>query len=369
MKLGIVSVLAWLAASMPAAALVATTENNDEMIPSSLASGKDYDGPPGPLSNTQVQKTVICPGTSPQNLYEGHIQFGGRTRFVVKNVASDPVVVAFVDRSNGMEYSAANGDITPARMDPNSFLAPGMTKVFAVNEGHVFHVRDAKTNELLAQHRAGLIPIENKFQQEIGHCPIKDGKKQTFDDGSYRVMRKFPQWRPALVEKYSEEIYVDAGFKNTVKSSTGQTCPVNFYFVAKNAGKSKRRKPNYWERLTMHLGGNNKAKGTDGELWDASTKYERTYVGHEFVARLAHDDSVVVDHLSIGPVKIQDCGKKKQRNTVQVASHATAIIVPIGRSNGLDESVVNQTVADVLANPTMNTTESRRGLYFKMYTE
>ena len=317
----------------------------------------------GPLSLTQKQKTVICPGGA-QNLHEGHVQYGMPTRFIIKNTASDPVIIAFVEQETGKEVSAANSKISPAQLDPEAVLAPGVTKVFAVHEGHVFHVRDSLTGELLLQHRAGLVPIENRYNHEID-CSSQ-GEIDVHDRVSYRVLRKFPQWKPVKIEEYRQSVDIPVGFHNTIVSKDGKQCPVNIYFVKKQDQKP-HRKPNYVEKFATHLGANHVATAEDDAL-NAATKYQQTYIGHEFTARLAHDDNVVVDYITMAPIQVQDCSNKKT-DAIKSAAHASAIIIPVGNARPVDDRL-NETSShfDAFVNG-YNSTESRRGLYFHMHTE
>ena len=340
----------------------------------------------GPLIFTRHQKTVICPGENAHNLHEGHVQYGLRTRFLLKNTASDPVVVAFV-KENGSEVSAANTKITPAHLDPNTILAPGETKLFGVQEGHVFHVRDALTNELLMQHRAGLVPIENRYHQEID-CPSETTHEYDIPGQSvdYRILRKFQQWKPVPVEKFGQPIELPVGFHNTIVSSNDKAtpCPVNLYFVKKQ-DTNPHRKPNYVEKFSTHLGVNQWSSGKE-EAPSAAIKYETTYSGHQFAARLAHDDSVVVDYITMGPMQVHDCfNKRKTDATIQSAAHASAVIIPVGTNRHTFHSNVdgkNMVEIPTMSNNNSNNTksyyfdefvnryntteESRRGLYFQI---
>jgi hypothetical protein len=320
----------------------------------------------GLLSQTQDQKTVICPAAT-HDLYEGHIHYGPRTRLILKNSATDPVVVSFVER-NGTEASAANADISPAHLDPDAFIDPGVTKVFAVHEGHVFHVRDSKTGELLMQHRAGIVPIENRYQRQIPSCPLTTSDEEHEYPSSYRVMKKFPEWNPKpRIDRFKKEIHLDLGFRNTIRSQDGTVCPVNVYFVHKKEFDNQRP-PQFYEKLTLHLG-NNPLSTAKQELLDSSTKYERTYLGHQFVARLAHDESVVVDQIAITPIQVQDCGLKKATMAVKSMAHSEAIVIPVGMPITQKLTATeNNTEWDSLVDQ-LNTTQGRRGLYFKMYTE
>jgi hypothetical protein len=46
------------------------------------------------------------------------------------------------------------------------------------------------------------------------------------------------------------------------------------------------------------------------------TKYEGSYIGHTFVARLASDPKVVIDTYTLEPTRIVDCPDMKQKVTV-----------------------------------------------------
>jgi hypothetical protein len=67
--------------------------------------------------------------------------------------------------------------------------------------------------------------------------------------------------------------------------------------------------------------------------WRSKTKYEATYVGHNFVFRLAKDERIVVDSVSLHPTRVIDCpGLKNQVNVASVAE-GQAIITPIMQRN------------------------------------
>lgn len=46
------------------------------------------------------------------------------------------------------------------------------------------------------------------------------------------------------------------------------------------------------------------------------TKYEGSYIGHTFVARLASNPKVVIDTYTLEPTRIIDCPNMKQKVTV-----------------------------------------------------
>ena len=325
-----------------------------ENIVDNKTPGKDRFSSGYPVSE---QKTVVCPGETAENLYGENVVLGQRTRFVVKNDASEPVIVSFVEQ-DGTEYSAAHYGITPANLDPDAFLGPGDAKVFGVTEGHVFHVRDSVTGELLLQHRAGIVSINNKFNQELD---CSGPEVDVFSQDTPRVMRKFPGWQPAQVEQFDQEVPMDIGFQNKVLSSDGKQCPVNLYFVKK--AQKGHRKPNYMEKFKFHLGANNRLVGD--QIWDAAMKHEATFLGHEFVVRLATNDNIVVDHFAIAPEKVVDCSNRK-KEAVKSTTQTNAIVIPVGRSEDIDSSLeTNQTHLEQFIN-LYNTTEAGRSLYFKL---
>lgn len=339
-----------------------------------------------PLVLTRDEKTVICP-ESAQNLHEGHIQYGMRTRFLVKNTASDPVVVAYVNE-DGSEVSAANFKISPPQLDPESVMAPGEIKLFGVQEGHVFHLRDAFSGELLMQHRAGLVPIENRYNHEID-CPSDTYTESDIPEYTedFRILRKFQQWKPIAVDTSTQGIEWPVGFHNTIVSKDGAQCPVNLYFV-KRQDQNPRRKPNYVERFSAHLGTHQLSTGEE-EAPNAAIKYETTYAGHQFAVRLAHDESVVVDYINMAAIQVADCSNKKKTDaTIKSAAHASAVIIPVGAPSSVHTDIMDRSgnLVEVLVpteqsndtkryfhefvNRYNSTEESRRGLYFQIqYTE
>jgi hypothetical protein len=95
--------------------------------------------------------------------------------------------------------------------------------------------------------------------------------------------------------------------------------------------------------------------------WHSKTKYEGTYVGHNFVFRLAKDERIVVDSVSLHPTRVIDCpGLKNQVNVASVVE-AQAIITPImlGNKDMLngDMMLSHIMLKNLNATVTMNATE------------
>ena len=54
--------------------------------------------------------------------------------------------------------------------------------------------------------------------------------------------------------------------------------------------------------------------------WGSSTKFEGSFVGHTFVARLASDPSVVIDKFTMEPTRIIDCPSTKKQQMIRTLS-------------------------------------------------
>ena len=90
--------------------------------------------------------------------------------------------------------------------------------------------------------------------------------------------------------------------------------------------------------------------------WESKTKYEGTYVGHNFVFRLAKDERIVVDSIALQPTKVIDCPGLKNQVTVGSVSEAEAIITPIMQAED-DLTLSKFTHMNPNATATMNATE------------
>ena len=67
------------------------------------------------------------------------------------------------------------------------------------------------------------------------------------------------------------------------------------------------------EHYKFHLG---TLPSTQDFMWDwnSSTKYEGSFIGHTFLARLANDPThTVIDTYTVAPTKIIECPNKKQK--------------------------------------------------------
>jgi hypothetical protein len=108
--------------------------------------------------------------------------------------------------------------------------------------------------------------------------------------------------------------------------------------------------------LVQHLGLKEKTNNFMFD-WNSKTKYEATYVGHNFVFRLAKDESIVVDSIALQPTKIIDCPGLKNQVTVGGVSEAEAIITPSMQPEH-DMMLANLMLKNLNATaPAMNATE------------
>lgn len=96
---------------------------------------------------------------------------------------------------------------------------------------------------------------------------------------------------------------------------------------------------NCGEHFQFHLG-TKPAPQDFFEGWNSATKFEGTYMGHTFVARLANDPSVVVDSYTMKPTRVIDCpASNKQQVQVSESAQeavAAALVEPQGHVQQLE---------------------------------
>ena len=66
--------------------------------------------------------------------------------------------------------------------------------------------------------------------------------------------------------------------------------------------------------------------------WESRTKFEASFMGHTFVARLASNPNIVVDSYTLQPTEIHDCPGLKQK---PITFAAEQVIEPNGVQRGL----------------------------------
>lgn len=78
--------------------------------------------------------------------------------------------------------------------------------------------------------------------------------------------------------------------------------------------------------------------------WESSTKFEGSFIGHTFVARLASDPNVVVDSYTVKTTKIIDCPHLKQK--VQTSSKEPPAAEAVVEAQGLVTPLEDQVMGD-----------------------
>ena len=86
--------------------------------------------------------------------------------------------------------------------------------------------------------------------------------------------------------------------------------------------------------------------------WESRTKFEATFVGHTWVARLASDMDIVVDTYTVEPLVVRDC--PTLTNQIQIGLHNTAEVNGIGEVQRIP---VNATGYAVPSNATAAATD------------
>ena len=154
------------------------------------------------------------------------------------------------------------------------------------------------------QHRAGLIPIGNPNQYEC------DANLPDVEPVNPSTAERKPEFGRTPHPKASRPCNtVDISFRNQVG------CPLHVYW-ANRLDEVPTEGFSCGEKFKFHLG--TKPAPQDFMLdWDSATKFEGSYVGHTFVARLASDPSVVIDSYTVEPTKIIDCPNLRKQ---QIAS-------------------------------------------------
>lgn len=269
--------------------------------------------------------------------------------------SSNAAVVAFVAH-DGKEYSANNPTISPPQADPDAILKPGEWMALDTFEGHVFYVRellhDGSSGNILLQHRPGLVGFENRFHQDIDCRDYHDAEplvevKPKPPKPQERQLKKPPPTVIKTDPKYERTpehrgescntIY--QGFRNMLPN-----CPLHVYFVGEKQGVDGSMQ--CVEEFKFHLG----LEDTTSDYmnhWDDRTKFESTYMGHTFVARLSSDPSVLVDTFTIKPTEIHDCPSLKQKPIVMQM---------IIQSEGIQGMVANTMNVTGLVSEVMNRT-------------
>jgi len=285
------------------------------------------------------QQTVVCP-IKLESLENPSAMRGLDTTWIVENTSIHPVVLSQV--IDGVEWSPFQPKILSPMDDPLATLNPGDWISVPTYESFVYHVREispetGKPGNVVIQHRAGLVPIGNPNQYDCdANLPdVEPVNPKTAERKVEFGRTPTPQARPCNT--------VDISFRNQVG------CPLHVYW-ANRLDEIPTEGFSCGEKFKFHLG--TKPAPQDFMLnWDSATKFEGSYVGHTFVARLASDPTVVIDSYTVAPTKIIDCPHLK---TQPVASSVDEEVVAEVRADG--------TVQDEEGDSTLHLQEAVAGL-------
>jgi len=308
------------------------------------------------------EKTIRCPAEGP---IEWQSTFGHDTKWLVENQSSRPAVVIYVDASNnGKEYSAFHPDVHPPHHDPDAILQPGEFVALDVFEGHIFYVRElldeGQLGDILLQHQPGLIAIQNRYglelscekpklppqrhlealprakQESIVHqaleridpepkTKITPPPKKPLDPPPEEKRHPEYERSPSHREELCHTIY--KGFRNTIDG-----CPLHMYYAGMLTTPSGNGGGMVCaEEFKFHLGLHSMPDDYMFD-WHSKTKFESSYVGHTFHARLASDPKILVDSYTLQPTIIHDCPSRKKTRAKATESEVGRIgtIQPIG---------------------------------------
>jgi hypothetical protein len=282
------------------------------------------------VPNTQ---TVVCP-MELQSLENPSANKGLDTTWIVENTSKNPVVVSWV--VNGVEYSPFEPDKS-AMEDPRAILKPGEWTSVPTWESFVYHVReideDGSAGKVVLQYRAGLVPIGNPHDYP---CDASLPDVEPFDPVTGVTAAPFQRTKTPPVRPCNT---IDIGFRNQVG------CPIHVYW-ANQLSDIPEQGFSCGEKFKFHLG-TKPAPQDFFRDWNSMTKFEGSFIGHTFVARLASDPSVIIDTYTLQPTRIIDCPNLKQQVSVAAKDdkEAEAVVEAQGTVTPLGEPDVSDATA------------------------
>ena len=287
------------------------------------------------------QKTIICP-LEVQSLEQPGAVKGFDTTWIVENTSSTEVVISWV--VDGVEWSPFKPDVK-AIDDPKARLKPGEWQSVPTFESFVYVVREmlpegGGPGDVLLQHRAGMVPIGNP--RNLNSCQVSNPDVEPVNP---ETADRKPEFKRTPTHKQRPCNTIDIGFRNQAQ------CPLHVYWANRlgEDGDVPEQGFNCGEKFKFHLG--TKPATQDFMFdWESQTKFEGTYIGHTFVARLASNPDIVVDSYTLEPTRIIDCPNMKQKVAPAVShQEAEAIIGAEGTIQPLGDSVDSTIVAAAAA--------------------
>jgi hypothetical protein len=245
----------------------------------------------------------------------------------VENTASTPIAIAWV--TDGQEWSPWHPDVKP-QDDPDCILKPGEWKAVPTFESFVYHARELTEEgpgNILLQHRAGLVPLGNPNAYA---CDASLPDVEPIIPETAERKQEFARTPPHEVRRCNA---IDLGFRNQVG------CPLDVYWAG-NIEQVPDQGFNCDEQFKFHIG---TKPATQDFMWDweSSTKFEGTYIGHTFVARLTSNPEVVIDSYTLQPTRVIDCPNLKQVPISDKQGQEMVVEEAQGNTVPLEERVVN----------------------------
>lgn len=299
------------------------------------------------INHIPDERTATCP----QQVEDWEVNdYGHDTKLLFDNEASSPVVLIWVNK--GIEYSAIDSKITPPQNDPKAIVQPGQWASVEGYEGHVYYAReltkDGSLGNILVQHQPGMVAIKNTYGHklpcekpklpDLKHLEQLPPKKQeqivkqalekvdpepkiTVKSNRHlegKVDKRDPEWDRVHAHNTERCNIIYKGFRNSIDG-----CALHMFYIGMQEptdGKMQCR-----EEFKFHLGLHPSPEDYM-HSWESRSKFEATFVGHSWVARLASNMDIVVDSYTVKPIKITDCPNLKQ----QIKVGAGAVVNGIG---------------------------------------
>eukprot|EP00571_Detonula_confervacea_P001873 CAMPEP_0172316594 /NCGR_PEP_ID=MMETSP1058-20130122/28764_1 /TAXON_ID=83371 /ORGANISM="Detonula confervacea, Strain CCMP 353" /LENGTH=502 /DNA_ID=CAMNT_0013030935 /DNA_START=36 /DNA_END=1544 /DNA_ORIENTATION=- len=292
---------------------------------------------------------------------------GHPTRWIVHNKASNPIILTHIN-ALGLEVSAMDFSTYPAHSNtavyPNGpIVLPGTMAVVEGRQGQMFVVREYKE----------VLPMDAMNDDEIHHHSLKSFKsvlpstlsflpQQTRYETNKGVWHILGHSGRVLMKHRMGNIYIKnqfgaicpevmgggsggGGEDNDVDDDPKGNaedmdpdcnvmrkafinkvgCPVDIYFAPQNKIEGYN-----CETFTKHLGPLDpflSKRNIDVDAHNSPLKFENTYNGHNFVARMSHDHSLVA-RIELDHDIVRDCPEPK-RSGAGVEVRLDEIMLPI----------------------------------------
>mmetsp|Transcript_44842 Transcript_44842/g.95443 ORF Transcript_44842/g.95443 Transcript_44842/m.95443 type:complete len:530 (-) Transcript_44842:89-1678(-) len=308
--------------------------------------------------NLPEEKTWVCPLDTVPETMGGNVNnlmnpagvagaTGHPTRWILHNEATSPIVLAHVNPL-GLEVSANDFRTHPAHADTAVYphgpiVLPGQMAVVEGRQGQMFVAREYR--EVLPMHAmAGeddgddvqhswksfksVLPPTLSFLPERTRYTTKGGVQHVLGRagrvlmkhrmGNIYVRNQFGAICPELMGAKDEGGDTDDGRRGTPKDMDPDCnvlrkafinrvgCPVDIYFAPQNRVEGYN-----CEKFTKHLGSmepflSSDVRTRDIDDFGSPLKFENTYNGHLFVARMSHDQSLVAS-IEVDHDVVRDC--------------------------------------------------------------